>query len=197
MNHNKFMRWTLPFAVIAGGALAWALLSKRPDSTTGWVTEHSAQHPFPPGIIVNGQPPPDYEVTVEIPGPYGAGEVKSGAPFRISAKVRIIDLASPNSSVPPTFVFARILKGKKVVGLCNLQGVDAKKHVFTYKGEIPAPAAPGTYGTTILVDYTVTDPADATPIHFSLTDPSRANNDILSPNVRRREFQGPNLHVRR
>ena len=123
------------------------------DPTIGWVVENQVPDPFVPGIITNGQPPPNYEVTILEPVITTGLTAKADELRKFSVKVRISGEDSLNRSVPPTFAFLRIMQNHRQISKTRLIPFQVNGSEYVYSGQVPIPYRTGAYVLIGEVEY--------------------------------------------
>lgn len=125
--------------------------------TVGWKTEKNSHEPFKTGIIINGLPPADFEFSLVEPKTRSPIEAKPKMGFHFLAEIKIMNNGSPNGDIAPTFVFVKILYGKKMYSKIVLNPSAKQEGSYFYSGEIKAPTTTGDYSVELEAEYTIYD----------------------------------------
>ncbi len=125
------------------------------NKANGWVPDNVAPIPFVSGIITDGQPPPDFEAVIF--------ETNAPAPAIVSAKpedskvfsvrVRISQASSTNKTLPPTFVFMKILQQDRRISSIILAPASNNGLEYVYSGQVLIPKKVGDYILQGEVEY--------------------------------------------
>ena len=112
---------------------------------------------FTPGVIVNGQDPPGFVVTMIEPSQSKALRVKPGTKFTIRSTVTLVDQGEAPNAVPPTFVryYIHGPRGFKKTLLATPELRRGQDYI--YHSDALAPKKPGKYSISVEVQYEIMD----------------------------------------
>ncbi len=123
----------------------------------GWETTKSAQEPFKPGIITDGRPPGDFEISLIEPKSSPIIIVKPSEPCQFSVKVKTSDTDISGSNIPPTFVFLNIISTDRRSSKAILSPSAKNERSYLFSGRVSAPEKIGDYEVTVEVEYAIYD----------------------------------------
>jgi hypothetical protein len=146
-------------AIVAGTIISLSYYYSKSNAkhTVGWETTKSAQQPFKPGIITNGQPPADFEISLIEPKIHSPINLRPAESSQFLVNIKILDTNSPNSDTPPTFVILKIINGNKVLSDVTLTPSAKTERNYTYSGQIAAPGKIGDYEVVLEAEYAIYD----------------------------------------
>lgn len=162
--------------------------TSKSDRWIGWVPENMPPEPFEPRAIVNGQPPPNFEIAITEPDSFPVIEKPSES--RIwSVCVEYPRKDSEVDPPTPTFVYIRFIKKNKFLYgelLKPSKLIETEQYIkFYYSSEIKAPPKIGEYRVIGEAQFSI----------FGTEKPKKIG-DVTFPELFKKSTSEVELHVR-
>lgn len=186
--------------ILSIAIVCFSLKRTRSLEVVGWETDEEAKRPFKPGLILNSQPPPKYEVKILEPEILSNRYYGKSQKCRFLIAVNILENTSSNSVVSPADVSVKIFKTsnrKRSVGTYKVYPFLKKNNAFIYSGFVTLPADSGEYNVFAEVIYTAWHVAENDQEYFNKNSVVATAEASERFNVYKQTSAGEVIHVKK
>jgi hypothetical protein len=157
---NRLLLFAVAAVVIV--SLGYYFVKIKGHRPEGWVASKStsaspknAGESFLPGVIVNGEPPQDFEISLIEPSTNSPIIAKPSTPCSFVASVKVLESEKSKDRVPPTFVYLVIMNGSQKESSIPLDPDKKDDGTYYYKKQIVVPKNTGRYELFVEVKYSI------------------------------------------